>query len=292
VLVLDGEKVVGAATGVRKGRHLISGLAVRPQVSVSKNADRRELVKNLTKGFFELSKNGADLLTLHCADQLSEFAEFGFNEKRAEGTYEVVHIDLTKGADAVFKGFSQSRRSDLRKAMRENKVQIAPVENESELKDLYQIHVDWSCRKQITPHTWEMMQKLFSMPQAHRILVAKHEGKIIAGSFFRFYPNALFEYVANNSIPEYQYLRPNDLLVWKGIEWACGEGFPLCTLGASHLFLRRFGGEIFSSHRYQFDRTFLKKHEKKEAVLEFTLKTYRAIPYSTRQRMKKLIGKS
>jgi hypothetical protein len=291
VLVFEEEKIVGAATGLQQEKQIVCGLEVRPQVSVSTNCDRKNVIKTLVEGLLEIGKDEAELLTFHCSQRLEDFVGFGFNEKKATGTFEVMMLDLSKGADTVFKNFSQSRRSDLRKAMREKQIEISQIETEGELAELYEIHKGWSERKQIAPDTWEMMQTVFANRDYHRIFIAKHKGKVIAGSYFRFCRNGIFEYTANNSIPEYQRFRPNDLLVWKSIEWACEQGFKLYSMGGSHLFLRRFGGFPVSSYRYQLDRTFLKKHEKKEAVRELAIKTYQSLPPAARQTIKRIAGR-
>jgi hypothetical protein len=291
VLVLDGEKVVGAATGLRRDKQVVSGLAVRPQISVDRNADSKKVLGMLTKGFFELTGGNFELLTVHSSERLEDFTEHGFAEKKAAGAFEVIMLDLSKGADAVFKSFSQSRRSDLRKAMRGDQVQISQLETEDELAELYPIHVEWCRRKQIAPDTFEMMRAFLALGEYHRIFIARHEGKIIAGSYFRFCAGGLFEYTANNSVPDFQHLRPNDLLVWKSIEWACEQGFTRYSMGGSHLFLRRFGGEAVAGYRYQLDRSFLKKHEKKEAAKNFAVKTYQSLPVSVRQTIKRIAGR-
>jgi hypothetical protein len=135
------------------------------------------------------------------------------------------------------------------------------------------------------------MKKVLALKDYHCIFIAKHVGKIIAGSYFRFYEKSIIEYAANNSLPEYQRLRPNDLLVWRSIEWACEHEIPLYSMGGSHLFLRRFGGAPVSSYRYQLDRTFLRKYRKKEAVADFAIKTYQSLPIETRRLIKKVLGK-
>jgi len=294
VLILDDGKIVAAATGLRMGKQIVSGFAVRPQVCIDERADRREICENLAEAFLELAEAGdgaVERLVLNCPEQMPEFAEFGLKEKRATGGDEVVMLDLSRGTDAVFKKFSQSRRSDLRKSMRENLVQVSPIETEAELAELYKIHVDWSREKQLPADSWEAMQSIFANRDYHRIFVAKHDGKVIAGSYFRFFPRGLVEYSANNSMPEFQHLRPNDLLVWKSIEWACGENFTRYSMGGSHLFLRRFGGETVAGYRYSLDRTFLKKHDRREAVRDFAVKTYQSLPEAARQKIKRIAGR-
>jgi hypothetical protein len=265
---------------------------VRPQISVAKEADRKKVIEVLAAALLEMAQNDAELLTLFCPERIEEFIALGFAEKKSEGASEVLMLDLSKGADLVFKGFSQSRRSGLRKTMRENLVEISRLETEDELAELYQIHRDWCKRKRIEPDTWEMMQTVFTDRDYHLILIAKHDGKVIAGSYYRFCRNGLFEYSGNNSMLEYQHLRPNDLLVWRSIEWACREGFSIYSMGASHLFLRQFGGSPVSSYRYRLDRTFLKKHEKKEVVKDLAIKTYLSLPLSARQTIKRITGRN
>lgn len=291
VLIFDGERIVGIATGIYTDKKISCGMEVRPQISIAADSDRRAVAEAVVEALLELGKNDAELISLNSLDEIEGFEDKGFAGRRAKGTFEVIMLDLRGGADAVFKGFSQTRRSDLRKAMRQNQVQISQMETLEELAELYEIHVGWCERKENVPNSWETMKRVFALKDYHRIFIAKHEGQVIAGSYFRYYKKALMEYAANNSLPEYQHLRPNDLLVWRSIEWACEQEIPLYSMGGSHLFLRRFGGAPVSSFRYQLDRTFLKKHRKKEAVTDFAVKTYQSLPAETRRIIKKVFGK-
>ncbi len=291
VLVHDEEKIVGALTGIFQDKKIVCGLEVRPQVTIAKNFEQKKIAAVFVQALKELAKNGAEIISLNCSDTIEGFVESGFTVKKATGTYEVIMLDLSAGKDAVFKSFSQTRRSDLRKAMRENQVQISEVENLDELAELYKIHQAWSAKKGNEPNSWETMKRVWEMKNYRRIFIAKHEGKVIAGSYFRFFDKCFMEYAANNSMPEYQRLRPNDLLVWRSIEWACEREIPLYSMGGSHLFLRRFGGFLVSGYRYQLDRTFMQRHTKKEAATEFAIKTYQGLPVETRQKIKRIFGK-
>ncbi|HXG85705.1 MAG TPA: GNAT family N-acetyltransferase [Pyrinomonadaceae bacterium] len=291
VLVFDEDEIAGVLTGLHKGTKIICGLEVRPQVSIAENGDSKAIGAAFAEALLTKAKNNGELINVNYAGKIGGFEEAGFSVKKAAGTYEVMMLDLSDGADAVFKNFSQSRRSDLRKAMRENKIRVSQVENLEELAEFYEIHVAWCGRKQNAPGSWEMMKQAYSQTDYQRIFIAKYDGKIIAGSHFRFYRKSLIEYSANHSIPEYQRLRPNDLIVWKSIEWACEQRIPRYSMGGSHLFLRRFGGAPVSSYRYQLDLTFFKKHRKKEAVTNFAIKTYQSLPVETRRKIKKILGK-
>jgi len=56
------------------------------------------------------------------------------------------------------------------------------------------------------------------------------------------------------------HLRPNDLLHWRAIEWACAEGLTKYGLGATSLFLRKFGGEVVPTTRHRLDRSLFRRH--------------------------------
>jgi len=289
-LIFDEDKVSGVLTGLRAGKKIVSGLETRPQVSIAKTADQKRVAAAFIEALLSIARDG-EIVSAHCSEQIEGFEEAGFSVKKADGSFRVVMLDLTAGKDEIFKGFSQTRRSDLRKAMRENKIRVSPIENVEELEELHKIHVAWCNRKQIEPDKFESMKKMYRQKDYHRIFVAKLDGKIIAGSYFRYYKKALMEYAGNNSLPEYQHLRPNELLVWRSIEWACENEIPLYSMGASHPFLQRFGGEIVSSYRYQLDRTIWRRHEKKEAIENFAIKTYQNLPVSMRHKIKKILGK-
>jgi len=292
VLVFDENEVVGVLTGTHEGKKILCGLEVRPQVSIAKDADQTKIAEAFIKALLTMTKTGGDLINIHCASHIEGFENKGFTVKKATDTFEVMTLDLSAGKDAVFKGFSQSRRSDLRKTMRENQVQISQVETLEELAELYEIYLAWCEKKGNAANDRETFKQTYLQKDYRRIFIAKHDGKIIAGSYFRYYKKAFIEYAANNSLPEYQRLRPNDLLVWKSIEWACEQGIPRYSMGGSHLFLRRFGGEAVSSYRYQLDRTFLKQYAKRELATDFAVKTYQSLPVETRSKIKRMLGKA
>ena len=124
-----------------------------------------------------------------------------------------------------------------------------------------------------------------------RIFIAKTEGKVIAGSFYRFAPGSVAEYAGNFSMPEYQKLRPNDLIGWRAIEWACNSGISLFSMGGSHLFLRRFGGETMTTYRYRRDQSFLRLHDLRETAIKFSVAGYRRMPENFRDGVRRILAK-
>ena len=292
VLALENGEITGVLTGVDGGKTIVSGLPNRPQTAFRKNADQMKTVESLVEGVYEKGGSDLEMAELYCWQPVEGFENSGFSFREFGGEQGTVILDLTRGEDALFKDFSQTRRNEIRKAIRQNQVQISEVETLDELAELYEIHRGWCARKGNEPDTFEQMKQAFSRKDYRKIFIAKHEGKIIAGSTYRFCRGGLVEYAGNNSLTEYQKLRPNDLIGWHSIQWACRENFQRYSMGGAHLFLRRFGGEIVSTYRYKIDRSFLKIHNLSEAAKDFSIKTYRSLPQPVKTKLKQVLGKA
>jgi hypothetical protein len=292
VLVFDEEKVVAVLTGIDTGKTIVSGLAVRPQAVFRKNIDRGAASKALLEGTLEKGGERLEVMSFHTWEPVEGIERLGFSSEVCGGGGAVVMLDLNRGADVLFKDFSQTRQSELRKAMKKTELIVKDLETEDELNELYDIHVEWNKRKGNQPDSSEDFARISQDHEHRKTLIAVYQGKVIAGTFFRFCRGGLIEYAGNNSLEEYQKLRPNPLIGWRAIEWACENGFSYFSMGASHEFLRRFGGDIHSNYRYTFDRTFLKRHEKKAKLKKLIVDTYLYLPISARRKIKQAFGKT
>lgn len=293
VLALENDRrVTGVLTGVENGRSITSGLFVRPQFCIGKAVDRRAAAENLLNGLLEKGGDNLEVIKFFAWEPIPEFEELGFQQREYGGEQGTIVLDLSVGADELFKDFSQTRRNELRKAIKQKKVIISEVETLDELRELYAIHCDWNERKGNQPDKFEDFEIAWHQKDYRKIFIAKYDGKVIAGSYYRFCKGGLVEYAANNSLVEYQKLKPNDLLGWHSIQWACDAGFSLYSMGGSHLFLRRFGGNNRSTYRYKLDRTFLQIHNLKETVSDFGIKTYKSLPKPVRTKLKTVLGRN
>ena len=292
VLAFDEEKIAAVLTAVDAGQTIHSGLAVRPQTAFRKDTNKLTAAKALIGGMLE--KGGADLrfLEFYAWEKIENIDETGFQTLKTESDNKIVMLDLSKGAEAIFKDFSQTRRNEIRKAIKQNALEIREINSPHELIELYEIHKDWCARKNIAPDSFEDFEFGYLHRDYRKILIAKHEGKVIAGSYYRFYKNGVVEYAGNNSRLEYQKFRPNDLIGWLSIEWACEAGFKHYSMGGSHLFLRRFGGETVSTYRYKYDRSLLKIYNLKENVKNLSVNIYKGLPASVKSRIKQIAGKN
>lgn len=291
VLAMDGEKIAAVLTAVGAGSKIESGFSVRPQVAFRKNADHAKAMKALHGGLLEHGGGDLQLAKFFSWEAVESAASLGFSAGRSAGESSVVMLDLAKGTDALFKDFSEARQREIKKAMKQNVLVVKDVETDDELQQLYKIHVEWSRLKNIEPDSLADFTFAINDREYRKTLIAVHNGKVVAGTFFRFCAGGVVEYAGNNSLAENQKLKPNPLVGWRAIEWACANNFMYFSMGASHEFLRRFGGEIVSTYSYTLDRTFLRRHENKERLKQLALNTYLTLPSSARDRIKRTFGK-
>ncbi len=291
VLVFEGKEIVGVLTGVDGGRNIRSGLGVDPQVSFLQDFDRTEVTKYFINGIDEIGGRDLEFVAFHTYEEIPNFKNLGFEQQLMDGDKSVVMLDLSKGSEKLFMDFSQTRRNELRKAIKQNHLEIKDIETEQELCELYEIHKDWNARKGRMPDSESDWRFAVSQKDHRKVIIAKYEGKVIAGSYYRFCRGGIIGYAANNSLIEFQKFRPNDLIGWRSIEWACEQNFKYYSTGGSHLFLRRFGGDMFSCFRYRRDTSLFKAHRIKEDLRQLAINSYRNLPDSVREKIKKIAGR-
>jgi len=196
---------------------------------------------------------------------------------------------LTKGPDELFKRFAQTRRTDIRNAIKRG-IEVVIASTCEEFEIYYEMYANWCRRKNIAPSSFEVLEEALRLPN-RRLFLARHEGKTIAATIIRLYPGAMIEYAANCSLPEDLKLRPNDLLQWRIVEWACEQGYKRYSLGGAHLFVRRMGGDIAPVYRYRIDRTWLHRHELKETLGKSGRTIFNVLPGGLKTQVRRAFGR-
>jgi Acetyltransferase (GNAT) domain len=264
VLAIENGKVIGSVTGVHKGKKVVCGLPSRPQVCVDQ-ASADAALQQLLSGLLEES-DSSELIQIFSwrSTALAGFEHSGFMRKELEGD---VVLDLSKGADALYKQFHTNRKRNVQTALR-NKVEVSEA-TDADFDAYWKVHKGWqqtTRKKIVTAASLGSAKKVQELQFTHRRFLARYQGKVIAATNVRFCPGGLVEYAGNCSLDEYNRLRPNDLLIWRTIQWACQEGFKKYSLGASHPFLTKCGGKVEGIDRYQLDRTFGHRYEAMERL--------------------------
>src|SRR5580700_2820885 len=290
ILAQNGTKVVGIVTGIHEGKELNCGKISRPQICIDKTAESAAVEAALLEGLLAEADHES-LLNVYSWTLLDWFPRFGFRHRLLEGD---VALDLANGPDALFKQFHENRRRNIRAAVK-NGVEVSQTSKREDLLEYYEVYVKWrqTERKKIVGElqSVESFMRARALTNNSRLFVARHSGKIIAGIILRFYPGGLLEFSSASCLDEFLNLRPNDLLHWRAIEWACAEGFQRYSLGGAHPFLRRFGATVVPIHRYRIDRTWVRRHDLREAVLEFGRRSLRRMPAPVEETVRRLVGK-
>jgi len=286
----DADNIAAVATGVRDGDALTCGMFSRPQTVFGNNIAPDAAAAALLDGLNAVG-GGRALVELFTWESMPEFAGRGMTTRVSGDTTSIVVLDLAVGADALFAGFSQTRRNELRKGIKQQLVEVKELETDEELAELYSIHCDWNARKGNVPADIEQMKIAIRQRENRRVFIAKVEGQTVAGSFYRFCPGGVVEYAANFSMPEYQKLRPNDLIGWHAIQWACSEGFTHFSMGGAHLFLRRFGGQIVTTFRYRRDGSRFRSHDLRENARDLGSQAFQKLPTTFRNGVRRILAR-
>ncbi len=170
-------------------------------------------------------------------------------------------LDLRPELDALWTGMHDSTHRAIKKAQREGVV-VRVARSEQELRTFFEMHLKVRKYKhRLLAQPFGFFQKIwrhFVEAQRGFVLLALYQDKIVAGDFFLQWKGTLY-YKFNASILEDLSHRPNDLLIWEGMQLARARGltcldFGLCDWEQEGLarYKRKFGTEekTISSLRY------------------------------------------
>lgn len=292
ILAVEGDRVAAVVTGIHQNNRLVCGLPTRPQISADPNIDVNGALEALMDGLFE-EAGRAEMLTVYTwpSLELAPFAARGFRRGQLRGC---VVLDLTQGANALFQQFSKDRRRNIRFAEKQG-VTVRIAETRDDFLRAYEIYRAWTAahsqRVKSERRTFENFEAAQNLTKNRRLFMAEVSGKLIAINIFRFYSPGLFESSANFSLHEFLHLKPNDLLQWKGIEWACSQGIRRHSLGGAHQFLTRFGGTIIPVMRYRLDRTLMHRHDLGEILEDTARNVWRRMPTPVQERIRRAFGR-
>jgi hypothetical protein len=293
VLAFDGDAVTAVLTGLHKDGEVLSGLQSRPQVSVDPAADQKSAVDGLARGLLK-EAGSKKLITVYSWNSLPlhSFEALDFQARELEGD---VVLDLHPGPEALFKKLHASRRKNVRHGLRAG-VEVFRAKTVEDAQAFYQVHIGWHQTKRKKIKSPEMPREAFLERFCQNgnfaCMLARYSGRVIAGIVLRFFPGGLVEFSHHSSLDEFLYLKPNEVLQWQCIEWACGQGFSRCSLGGAHTFHRRFGGSVVPILRYRLDRSFLRRHARYEATIDSMRSGFHRLPPVLQKPVRRMMGRA
>ncbi len=293
VLAFDQGRVVGVLTGQHEGDHVMAGIPSRPQICLDKTADSEAALDALARGLLA-EADSARLISVYSwiSLPLEPFKRYGFRFRQLQGD---VVLDLTQGSEALFGQFSHQKRRHTRRAIRCG-VEVCEASSTEDILAAYYVYLAWrrfTSRKRIEGEEipFAFFEQACRLTGNRRLLLARFAGKAVAFNIVRFFPGGLVESSENSSLPEFLHMHPNELLQLRELEWACREGFPRDSLGGAHAFLRKFGGTIVPICRYRLDRTWIRRHDLREAMLDRGREALRKLPDPVEKTVRRLLGR-
>lgn len=290
VLAMQEQRVLGVVTGLKEAGRVDCGGSLRPQVCCHREASPDEVSRVLAEGLLTHLDRRDQYVSVYSWCPLAGFEHLGFRHRQRPDHQSVVVLDLGLGRDELFKQFSEMRRRNIRRAIK-NGVEVTEYEEDRDLGEYYEILQHWCKFKQLPLPSYETQRAAFKLRRNRLVLVARHEGHMIGVSIFRFQPGGLVEYSANCSRLEDTKVRPNDLLMWRAIEWAAAHRFRQFSMAGAHLFLRNFGGQIVTTQRYTLDRSPLRVHDFKESYLRLRGHLFQFFPHGIQTRIRRRLGR-
>lgn len=265
VLAVDGSKVAAVLTGTHEGNETVSGNPCRPQTCFDPATDYSRATNALARGLLA-EAGSAELVTVFAWAQIEGLSRTGFLPCALTG---VVMLDLRQGLDVLFQQLHASRRRNVRHAAKLG-VEVFEAATEEDVAAYYDVYCRWRRTPRKTIPMGQLPPSVFAeaykLRDNRRLFLARHGGRIIAGVTVRFQRGGLLQNQESASLDEYLHLRPNDLLLWKTIEWGHAEGFSRYSLEGAHTFFRRMGGSVVPVYRHRLDRTWLRRHDLREAM--------------------------
>lgn len=161
-------------------------------------------------------------------------------------------LDLRPDLEALWKTMHDSTHRAIRKSEREG-LTVRMAESEPDLRVFFEMHLKIRKYKYgLLAQPYSFLQNIwrhFVEPRHGFLMLAIHEDKIVAGDFFLEWKDTLY-YKFNASLHDDLSHRPNDLLIWHGIQEGKKRGLTYLDFGLSDIdqeglirYKRKFGGE-------------------------------------------------
>jgi CelD/BcsL family acetyltransferase involved in cellulose biosynthesis len=161
-------------------------------------------------------------------------------------------LDIQPELDTLWQGMQDSVHRAIRKSEREG-ITVRVGESEEDLRAFFEMHLKvrkYKYRLLAQPYVFfQNIWRHFMESQRGFLLLALCDGKIVAGDLFLSWKDTLY-YKFNASHPEELSHRPNDLLIWKGLQLGKEKGLKYLDFGLSDIdqeglvrYKRKFGTE-------------------------------------------------
>jgi len=159
-------------------------------------------------------------------DKVLDF--LGYTDVRNFNSYV---IRLENGFDDLWKNIAHNKRRNIRKAMKE-KVDIYQSQEYEDLKTFYSMLEAAKERSEFSalPFSWYNACWDIYPHELSRMFLARWRDKVVSGVFTIAHGDTIYSMGAGSYIEGWK-ARPNDIMHWKVMEWACENGYKKYDMG-------------------------------------------------------------
>jgi Acetyltransferase (GNAT) domain len=253
---LEGVLPLMSTRGVVTGRRLRSLPAVG---SIDPLARSQEGKRALLEAACEMAlEQGARSWTLRARQPGYEALE---PRLRVSGSKTFI-APLPDDPDALRASWKKSANNLWRSLKKADEAGVSVREGTSErdLRRFYAMYCETMRRHRSLPRSYRMLslaQRSLSSLGLYRLLLAEHDGEVVAGGMFFAWRDTV-DLVFNASSARQLHLRPNHAVYWSAIRWAIENGYRRYNMGDAPIegslgrFKAQWGGEPVDRFRYDF----------------------------------------
>jgi hypothetical protein len=149
-----------------------------------------------------------------------------------KNSFNVYKVNLGRNVEKLWRKIAHNKRRNVRKALAYG-VKVIHRTTYEDLASFYKMHLISGKRAGFVPHPFSYFNaffKIFGINGKTRIFLAVFDGKPVAGVFVVIHGDTAYA-LAAGSRNEFWRVRPNDVVHWKAMEWACKEGLSYYHMG-------------------------------------------------------------
>lgn len=142
-------------------------------------------------------------------------------------------LPLQSDLDVVWAGLSKSVKGMIKKSQKIG-VTVRRIEKREEIAHYYRLHLETRSKKHGMPtqpqRFFTGLWDAFAASGALQVLLAEHEGKVIAGMILLASGSTIRDAYSASDASALS-MAPNNVLMWQAITWGCAHGFKTLDMG-------------------------------------------------------------
>ena len=231
---ISDEEPIGIIQGAYSnyfGFGMILGVMCGPVVDL-KNDDGRNAARVLLEAIEDYAKKNRIIKARILVREEWKFDKvFDSLGYKTAGKLNEYVVNLENGVERLWKSISHNKRRNIKKAIKEG-VEVFQSHDHKDLLTFYSMLVAAEKRGGFSsyPLSWfEAVWKVYK-PELSRVFLARWNGDEVSGVFTVIHGKTVYA-LAAGSFRKGWKVRPNDIMHWRVMEWACENGFARYQMG-------------------------------------------------------------